>query len=171
MEHERVNDIRVLCRLNILRLYPAHRQAALTDRTDFNAWKAENVAHMQKLIDSGTEDIDDGWPDPAAHERVEPSEAPLDRTLTNLEKAQEALKPAVDAEPPAAIAELFDPSLTARQNQEKLQARYKDAMSEHYRLMGYGTQEDKAEAQRQLEKAQRIESGINWNRARLAEVV
>jgi DNA gyrase/topoisomerase IV subunit A len=95
---ERLNDIRVRCRLNILRLYPAHRQAALTDRTDFNAWKAKNVAHMQKLIASGTEEIDEGWPDPDAHETVA---APK---KTNIEKAIEE-----QAEtPPEAIADIYE---------------------------------------------------------------
>ncbi len=95
---ERLNDIRVRCRLNILRLYPAHRQAQLTDRTDFNAWKAANVAHMAALIESGTEDIDDGWPDPDAHETVA---APK---KTNIEKAIEQNG---KEEPPEAIADLF----------------------------------------------------------------
>ena len=49
--------------------------------------------------------------------------------------------------------------------------KYKDAMSDHYRLLSYGTQEHKIEAQKQLEKAQRYESGIAWNRPRLAEVL
>jgi len=101
---ELINDIRVRCRLNILRLYPAHRQAQLSDRTDFDAWKAENVAYMQKLIDSGAEDIDEGWPDPKAHERKEgptPAEAMLDEL--------EATKEKLDAtKPPEEIASFFD---------------------------------------------------------------
>jgi hypothetical protein len=95
---ERLNDIRVRCRLNILRLYPAHRQAALTDRTDFNAWKAKNVAHMNALITSGAEEIDEGWPDPANWQKVA---APK---KTNIEKAIEQNG---KEEPPEAIADLF----------------------------------------------------------------
>jgi hypothetical protein len=95
---QRTSDIRVRARLNILRLYPAHRQAALTDRTDFNAWKAKNVAHMTALIESGTDEIDQGWPDPAAHETVA---APK---KTNIEKA---IDQNGKEEPPEAIADLF----------------------------------------------------------------
>jgi hypothetical protein len=95
---QRANDIKVRCRLNILRLYPAHRQAALTDRTDFNAWKAKNVAHMDKLIANPELDQDEDWPDPKAHE---PVAAPK---KTNIEKAIEQNG---KEEPPEAIADLF----------------------------------------------------------------
>lgn len=75
---ERTNDIRVRCRLNILRLYPAHRQAQLTDTTDFDAWKSENVAHMQKLLADPDADIDADWPDPNAWERQTAAASMLD---------------------------------------------------------------------------------------------
>lgn len=93
--------------------------------------------------------------------------------LDQLEAAKDRIDTfkAAEKEPPAELSDLFEPNLTARENHDALTKKYKDAMSEHYRLMGYGTQEDRIEAQRQLEKAQRIESGINWNRARLAEVL
>jgi len=127
------------------------------------------IADLQALKDAGLTTKAEN----ATLERLEKIKAQLDGGKPELEAVHTKLqeRPEAHVEPPAAIADLFDPSLTARQNQEKLQLRYKDAMSEHYRLMGYGTQEDKAEAQKQLEKAQRIESGITWNRARLAEVV
>jgi hypothetical protein len=90
MEHERVNDIRVRCRLNILRLYPVHRQANAPNLADFEAWKAENVAHMQNLIDSGTDEIDEGWPCPHEWQTVEASKK------CNLEQAIEAARPLAD---------------------------------------------------------------------------
>lgn len=96
---QRANDIRVRCRLNILRLYPAHRQAALTDRTDFNAWKAKNVAHMDKLLANPELDQDEDWPDPKAHERVA---APK---KTNIEKAIEQNG---KEEPPEEIADIYE---------------------------------------------------------------
>lgn len=102
---EHFNDIRTRCRLNILRLYPAHRQAQLTDRTDFEAWKAENVAHMQKLIDSGTEEIDEDWPDPAKWKRREPSAA--EAMLKELKDKIDERPPAHE-EPPAEIAEDYE---------------------------------------------------------------
>ena len=99
---ERNHDIRVRCRLNILRLYPAHRQAALTDRTDFNAWKAENVAHLEKLMSDPEADIDEGWPDPAAWE-LKPS--PAAAMLDELESVKAKLD---DTKPPEEIAGFFE---------------------------------------------------------------
>lgn len=63
----------IRCEQNILRLWPAWRQAELVDRKPwdrpaFEAWKAANVTHLQKLraaIVAGLlPDIDRGWPDP-----------------------------------------------------------------------------------------------------------
>lgn len=71
-------------------------------------------------------------------------------------------------QPPEAIADLFDPSLTARQNQEALQKRYAALMSERELHLGGG---DTSKAMELLKRAERIESGITWNRARLAEVL
>ena len=58
------------CRQNILRAYPAHRQAHLTadDLPAFEAWKAVNIDHLKALRDAivagETPDIDRGWPVP-----------------------------------------------------------------------------------------------------------
>lgn len=58
------------CRQNILRRYPAWRQANLTapDLPEFHAWKAENLAHLKTLraaiVTGGEPDIDREWPDP-----------------------------------------------------------------------------------------------------------
>lgn len=60
------------CELNILRRYPAWRQAHLTeaDRPLFEAWKAANTEHLQALrgaiVEGDEPDIDRGWPDPEA---------------------------------------------------------------------------------------------------------
>jgi len=98
------------------------------------------------------------------------SEAVLERTLSNLERAQAEAKPEpVADEPPEAIADLFDPELTARQNQEALTKKYTALMNERQWWLEGG--DDKSKAMELLRKAERIESGINWNRARLAEVV
>jgi hypothetical protein len=85
----------------------------------------------------------------------------------------ESVKDAIDShprhvEPPAAIAELFDPSLTARQNQDVLTRKYAALMSERELHLSAN---DTSKAMELLRKAERIESGINWNRARLAEAV
>jgi hypothetical protein len=163
---QRSDDLRVRCRLNILRLYPAHRQATLTDRADFDAWRAENVAHMQVLAGSDA-DIDEGWPDPHTWEKREPTAA--DKMLDELE----AVKAAIDShprheEPPAAIADLIDPSLTPKQNLEALMAKFAAAknMEEYSRSNG-----DMTAAMQHLKDAERFESGIKWNRAVLAEVL
>ena len=58
------------CEQNILRRYPAWRQANLTapDMPEFDAWKAENLAHLKKLraaiLTGASPDIDRDWPDP-----------------------------------------------------------------------------------------------------------
>ena len=102
------------------------------------------------------------------------AEQRLEHVLKDLERLKadhEARKPAPDAdtEPPAEVADLFDPNLTARQNQEKLTKRYTDLMNERQWWLEGG--DDKSKAMELLRKAERIESGIKWNRARLAEVI
>ena len=120
----------------------------------------ERVEALEKLVNQLLE---------ARH----PSEAMLDELETVKTKLDD--RPADPLEisngPPEAIADLFDPNLTARQNQEVLQQKYAQHMSEHYRLRDYGDQNSKSQAQRHLEKAERLDSGIKWNRARLAEVI
>ena len=96
---QRLNDLRTRCRLNILRLYPAHRQAALTDRTDFNAWKSANVAHMEALQAEPSLDQDEGWPDPATWK---PIAAPK---KTNIERA---IEENTENKPPEEIADIYN---------------------------------------------------------------
>lgn len=75
----------------------------------------------------------------------------------------------VPDEPPASIADLIDLSLTPRENHEILQKKYAALMSE--REWWLNTGDDKSKAMELLRKAERIESGIQWNRARRAEVI
>jgi hypothetical protein len=100
------------------------------------------------------------------------TEARLTEALEQLERAQsnmEERKPEpVSEEPPEAIADLFDPNLTARQNQEALQKKYAALMSERELELTAG---NGSKAMELLKRAERFESGITWNRARLAEVI
>jgi hypothetical protein len=71
-------------------------------------------------------------------------------------------------EPPAEIADLIDPDLTARQNLNALTAKFAAAKN----LEEYCRSNDDMEgAMKHLRDAERFESGIKWNRAVLAEVV
>ena len=69
------------CRQNILKAYPAHRQAHLTadELPAFEAWKAVNVEHLKALRDAivagEAPDIDRGWPQIAHPEPVSVSGA------------------------------------------------------------------------------------------------
>ena len=144
--------IKIRCRLNIYRLYPDYRQANLAlggtdeEKAEFHAWVNANKAHMQHLIDTGAEGdaIDEGWPCPHTFK---------------------------DYDPPEDIADLFDASLTARQNHDRLTAKYAEYMGEFARWHGYGDHESSVKAAEYLKKAERIESGIRWNRAVHAEVI
>jgi len=148
---QRTNDLRVRCRLNILRLYPAHRQATLTDRADFDAWRAENVAHMQVLAESDGE-IDEGWPDPHTWEKREPTAA--DKMLDELE----AVKAAIDShprhvEPPAAIADLFMP--------DKPMAPQAKALRDKWLEIGHQIHRGEASAD-EIRKHERLSSEIQF---------
>lgn len=103
-------------------------------------------------------------------EKVVYRDHPATKMLSELEatKAKIDDRPPAHEEPPASIADLFDPELTARQNQEALQKKYADAMS--MREIHLANDED-SKAMELLKKAERYDSGINWNRARLAEVI
>jgi len=89
----------------------------------------------------------------------------LEAKKTNLDRAIEEAKA---EEPPEEIAKLMDPSLTTRQNLDALIAKYAKLMSEREYALKNG---DESEAMRLLKRAETIDSGIKWNRARLAEVI
>lgn len=112
--------------------------------------------------------------DPETRAKLEEAETRLQSLKDELE-AKKAPAPSTEPppriEPPAEIADLFDPNLTPRQNQEALQRKYSTAMSEYTRLFGYGDQASKAEALEHLRRAQRLDSGIRWNRPRAAEAL
>jgi hypothetical protein len=84
------------CEQNILRVWPAWRQAHITDadRGEFEDWKAANVAHLRDLQDQivkgGEPDIDRGWPTGTVPEQPEPEPAP------DAEAAKEALMRGLD---------------------------------------------------------------------------
>lgn len=117
-------------------------------------------------------------PKPAPEPPKQPTESVLEEleaTKTNLEKAIEENGQAVDAviegeaeSPPEAIADLFDPELTPRENQDALMTKFAAAKNaeEHARAGG-----DMASAMQHLKNAERYESGIKWNRAVHAEVL
>jgi hypothetical protein len=99
---ERLNDIRVRCRLNILRLYPSHRQAQLNHREDFNAWKTANVEHKAFLEQHPDEDIDEGWPCPHAWK------ARTDKVEAVIDELEEVKAKIDDTKPPEELAGFFD---------------------------------------------------------------
>lgn len=109
-------------------------------------------------------------PEPEPEPEVHVSEEVLEKVEASLTDAKAKIdeRPPAYEEPPASIADLFDPELTARQNQEALQKKYADAMS--MREIHLANDED-SKAMELLKKAERYDSGINWNRARLAEVI
>ncbi len=107
---------------------------------------------------------------PIEIEKVVYVDRPLEQTLDNLEavKAKIDDRSPVREDPPAEIADLIDPSLTARQNLDALTAKFAAAknMEEYCRANA-----DMESAMKHLRDADRFESGIKWNRAVLAEVI
>ena len=175
------------CEQNTLRGYPAWKQAEIRTEgtpeqlTDMQDWIAANKAHLSKLraqIADGVETcIDSGWPQLAGFAAPEPIAEPVTETpdpLPGKLAEMQDIKTRIDEvrdtpdEPPAEIADLFDPNLTARQNQEALTDKYAELMSRRERHLSF---DETSEAMALLHKAERIESGINWNRAQLAEVI
>jgi hypothetical protein len=114
------------------------------------------------------EPVEQPIPEPEPEPEVSASEAMLDdleAKKTNLDRAIEEAKA---EEPPAEIADLMDSSLTTRQNLEALIAKFRDAKSLEEMARSNG---DMNAAMEHLRDAQRYDSGIKWNRARLAEVI
>lgn len=87
----------VRCEQNILRRWPAWRQAHMKpdERPAFWAWKAANVQHLESLrkaiVAGGEPDIDRGWPDPR--------DPKWDALATAVEAAKEVPPPVVDLAP------------------------------------------------------------------------
>lgn len=116
-----------------------------------------------------------------ALENVKPRTTNLERAIQEAQARAEAAEaelakaryeePEQAPEPPEDLADLFDANLTARQNQEALTKKYAHHMSEYTRLRDYGDEASRSQASEHLKKAQRYESGIAWNRPRLAEVI
>ena len=114
--------------------------------------------------------------DPETEARLEQALADLEAVKAGIDARtveEEAPAPAPEPaenydEPPVEIADLIDPSLTARQNLDALMAKFAAAknMEEYSRSNG-----DMTAAMQHLKDAERFESGIKWNRAVLAEVV
>jgi hypothetical protein len=99
---------------------------------------------------------------------VTASEAMLDELETKKSNLDRAIEEAKAEEPPAEIADLMDPGLTTRQNLDALIAKYAKLMGEREYALKHG---DESEAMKLLKRAETIDSGIKWNRARLAEVI
>ena len=110
--------------------------------------------------------------DPETEAQARAAEEALTEALDQLKAAKAKVddrKPEpVPDEPPEGISDLFDPNLTARQNQEALLKKYAALMSEREHELTAG---NTSKAMDLLKRAERIESGITWNRARLAEVI
>lgn len=116
------------------------------------------------------EPVEQPIPEPEPEPEVSASEAMLDELEAVKTKLDDRLADPLEVseEPPEEIADLFDAGLTARQNQEALQKKYAETMS--MREIHLANGED-SEAMALLKKAERYDSGIKWNRARLAEVI
>lgn len=100
--------------------------------------------------------------------RDHPAAAMLDELETKKTNLDRAIEEAKAKEPPPEIADLLDPDLTTRQNLEKLIEKHTKAKHLEEIARSHG---DASGAMRHLKDAERLESGINWNRARLAEVI
>jgi len=178
----RKNSVNRVCNERILSAYPAHKQMNLMragghDLNCMDAWinaqrdacKVHELA-IESLDEESLElrdyDIHAGWPDDVD---VEDEESSAEAVLDELE----SVKDAIDShprhvEPPAAIADLIDPSLTPKQNLDALMAKYRTAKNlEEYARSGG----DMSAAMKHLNDADRFESGIKWNRAVLAEMI
>ena len=171
------------CEANILRVWPAWRQAHITDetRSEFEAWRAVNVAHLQDLRDDivkgGAPDIDRGWPDSEPTPTLEQTEAPNDPPdLAERLEAMEAAKTKLDARPdapaysppPPEIADLLRVSETYEQTNERLLPLFRDAKNRAEMAIDG---EDKTERMKWEAKAERLQSAINWNRGRAVETI
>ena len=69
--------------------------------------------------------------------------------------------------PPAELADLFDPADTAPQSNEKLLVRLREVLG----LIGLAEDAGGRAAPELYRRKDRLESGIRWNRGRLAEVI
>jgi hypothetical protein len=96
----------IRCEQNILRRWPAWRQAELDGqkpwaRPAFEAWKAANVDHLKALraaiVAGETPDIDRGWPDPK--EPLPESAIPLAAEFPKSENSPPPSPEPVPAEP------------------------------------------------------------------------
>ena len=69
--------------------------------------------------------------------------------------------------PPAELADLFDPADTAPQSNEKLLVRLREVLG----LIGLAEDAGGRAAPELYRRKDRLESGIRWNRGRMAEVI
>lgn len=112
------------CEQNILRRYPAWRQANLTeaDRPEFDAWVQWNKAHLSSLRDQivrgETPDIDRGWPTGTAPAFLVP-EGPKPSVVEVMESAKQAIdRVAERREPEIRASYSFKPEFLAEEAQE-----------------------------------------------------
>lgn len=178
------------CSAHIRRHYPDWKQAKILNGgfdsesqatlSKMRAFILDCKAHLSSLRERIAEGerpcIDTGWP------KLNETAKTPDKAC-NLEKAIEEQRARADAaeaklidrevsgepeQPPAEIADLFDPQLTPRQNQDALLEKYRKAKGEEEYARDAG---DMTSAMNFLKQAERYESGINWNRAVYAEVL
>jgi len=118
---------------------------------------AFRAAHEENPL--AVTDIDNGWPKGAQPD-------PVPQGLLQRVAALEAGARHEDV--PDHLSDLFDASLTPRQNHDKLQRKYIILKNEEEYARFHN---DMQTAMAKLREAQRVESGITWNRPRLAEQV
>ena len=106
--------------------------------------------------------------DPALTEALEETKRKLDEALASRGEGEPEPIEANYDEPPAEIADLIDPDLTARQNLDVLIQKRTAAKHLEEMARSHG---DMDEAMKHLKDVERFETGIKWNRAVLVEVV
>ncbi len=160
----RKNSVNRVCNGRILSAYPVHKQMNLMregghDLNCMDTWvnaqrdacKAHELA-IEGLEEGSTElrdyDIYADWPDDVDA----PAETPLERALTNLEKAQEALNPAHE-EPPAAIADMFQTDRPYAEQAAVLWKKYNELTNKI--MMKLATESE-------IKKHQKLQGELDW---------
>lgn len=188
------------CEQNILRVWPAWRQAHITDadRGDFEDWKAVNVAHLRALQDQivkgGEPDIDRGWPTGSIPEQPVPEPAPapvadpeeakaaimrglgkIEETGAKLKERPEAPEPEPEEVVPDEVKQaLKEAGIDWRDSREAVS----NALIAKYRYYKgaaeYARKNDTFDGRGVIyweKKAEGIDDATAWNRARVVETL
>lgn len=90
------------------------------------------------------------------------------RTLEGLNRMETAKAKLDDRKPPEEISDLIEWSSSPKEDHDKLIAKHTEAKHREEMAREYG---DKTEMMLWLSKAERLETGIRWNRNRAAEQI